>query len=275
MEDLRIVEEKLQWTTIDKLLDEAIEKRDAHLREMREHCFGDYVTVRVKVKFFPNGLCVPDENGPREEHAVFRRVTVGDSFEFDELAMAKMKIGERNGEPVFEKVLDFNEYRRLLIMKNLVAWSLDIELERDFDGWLTDKCWNRVANVSAPLLDAFVQGFEGSNVVTSEEEKIIDKQCMVLFGKNSQGVSDACEAVSKYCTYGNFSEKFNLSIEDIKNLHYREYLLLKMMISNENEKIRMTIQQPSKSKPTSRISMGRGSMPSRGTVKPLPGSVGT
>ena len=275
MEDARTIEERLQWTTIDKLLAEAIEKRDAHLREMREHCFGDYVTVRVKVRFLPSGICIPDEEGEFEEYAVFRRVTVGDSFEFDELAMTKMKIGERNGEPFFEKVVDFNEYRRLLIMKNLVAWSLDIALERDFDGWLTDSCWNRVSNVFAPLLDAFVQGFEGSNIVTSEEEKTIDKQCLVLFGKNSQGVSDACEAVSKFCTYGNFSEKFNLSISDIKNLSYREFLLLRMMISNENEKMRMSMQQPAKSKPTSKISMGHGARASRGTVKPLPGSVGT
>lgn len=271
----RTIEEKLQWTTVDKLLDEAIEKRDAHLREMREHCFGDYVTVRVKVRFINNGVCIPDSHGSTEEYAIFRRVTVGDSFEFDELAMTKIKVGERNGEPIFEKILDFNEYRRLLIMKNLVEWSLDIPLMRDFDGWLTDECWARVSKVGAPLLDAFVQGFEGSNVVTTEEEKLIDKQCLILFGKNSQGVTDACEAVSKFCTYGNFGEKFNLSIADIKNLPYREFLLLRMMMSNENEKIRMSMQQPSKNKPTSRISMGAGARPSRGSVKPLPGSAGT
>ena len=275
MDNTKPIEEQLRWKSLDAILEEAIAKRDAELREMREHCFGDYVTVRVKVRFLPSGICVPFANGQHEEYAIFRRVTVGDSFEFDELAMKKQKIGDRNGEAIFEKILDFNEYRRLLVMKNLVSWSLDIPLEKDYDGWLTESCWNRVAHVSAPLLDAFVQGFEMSNIVTEDEEKTIDKQSLILFGKNSQGVADACEAISKFCTYGNFSEKFNLNISDIKSLPYREYLLLKMMISNENEKIRLTMQQPTSHRSNTKIATGGRSMPSKGMVRALPGSKGT
>lgn len=276
MEEKKDILGRLEWESLDSVLSDAIRERDDNLRQMREHNFGGFVTVRVKVSFENNGICIPDSYGEDEEYAVFRRVTVNDSFEFDALAMKQEFVGkDPNGEPVYERSMDLNEYRRLLIMKNLLEWSLDIPLDHDYDGWLTDSSWDRVSRVSAPLLDAFVQGFEQSNVVTEDEQSLINKQSLILFGKNSKGVSEACDAVSKYCTYGNFGEKFNLSIEEIKNLPYREYILLKMMISNEGEAMRNKLAAPARQKSNTRISTGRGARPSRGVVQPMPGSQGT
>lgn len=272
----RDILERLKWESIDDILEQSIAERDRKFREIREHSFGDYVTVRVRVRFIEGKICVPDEYGDFEEYATFRRTTMNDSFEFEALAMVEEELGKNPmGETMYQRSLDLNEYRRLLIMKNLFAWSLDIPLEHDYDGWLTDECWNRVANVSAPLLDAFVQQFEVSNVITEEEEKTITKQSVLLFGKNSKGVSEACEAVSKFCTYTNFGEKFNLSIDEIKKLPYREYILLRMMISNETESFKDRMKPISSGRSTSKISTGHGLKPSKGKVMPLPGSRGT
>ena len=271
---MNTIVEQLKWKSINQILDEKIKERDSIFQDCKENRFGNYITIRVKVRHFPSGFCAPDTEGDCEEYAIFRRMTLEDSIEFDALAIKKQKVGERNGEDVFEKVVDFNEYHRLLLMKNLVDWSLDTPIEKGMDGWLTDRCWEHVSKICAPLLDAFVRKFDESNIITAEEEETINKQSLVLFGKNSKGVQDACEAVTKFCTYGNFSEKFNLDIDGIKNIPYREYLLLRMMISNENDSIKLAMRSKAQNTSSTKIATGGRAMPSRGTVRPMPGSMG-
>jgi hypothetical protein len=90
----------------------------------------------------------------------------------------------------------------------------------------------------------------------------------VLFGKNSRGVNDACEAVRLYCTMSGQWDKFGLKGEEMMEMPYRQYVMLKLMMSHENEAMRR--QMKHKEPPTTKIA-GRGgrTRPSRGTRIPL------
>ena len=229
----------------------------------------EHVRVKIRVSWL-SGFCVPDIDGTQEISAVFRTMTYGDNYAIEKATSLEVDVGEKsNGEKVKGTAIDIHEYKRLLVKRNLVSWSLGIPIERDYSGWMTDESYALVSSVSAPVLEAFVDKFEKSMEITEEEELKIGRQCAVLFGKSGQGVVDACEAVSMFCTYGNFNEKFGLSGEKLKHLSYKEYLLLKTMIGKENDAMRV---KPAGGQAKSVGGNGR----SRGPVTriPMPGSGG-
>lgn len=197
-----------------------------------------HIRVQVNVSW-DKGFCLPDPNGKYEETALFKVLSFGDNYAIEKAVTYEVSTNRyERGELVKVSVSDVNEYKRLLIKRNLVEWSLDIPIEKDIFGWLTPECYRRISNVPAPLLDAFVTKFENSIHVTEEEERKISRQCLALFAKNGHGVSDACEAVSMFCTLGNFSEKFGIDREKLANMPYREFVMLKIMIGKEGDSIK-------------------------------------
>lgn len=210
------------------------------------------VTVRVRVTWMGR-ICMPDPDGKAEERAAFKVFTFGDNHVIDKATTYDVMVDGR----ARISATDINEYRRLLLKRCLLSWTLDIPIERE-NGWLTSACYERVKNVSAPLVDAFIDGFERKISLTKEEEEKITVQGLVLFGKNSRGVMDACEAVGLFCTLGNFWEKFGIGKGvPISEIPYREYVMLKMMIAKEGESVKMNTAPK---KPLSRI-MGPGGRP--------------
>ena len=231
------------------------------------------VTVKVKTSH-SRGFCLPDPEGKEEETAVFATMTFGDNYVIDKVTSYDVEIGERmgSGSKVYAKTTDINEFKRLLVKRSLLSWSLDIPIERDPSGWMTPACYARVSSVPAPLLEAFVRKFEESVDVSEEEEQQISRQCALLFSKNGHGVTDACEAVSLFCTLGNFSEKFGINREELPRMSYKEFLLLKIMIGKEGDAQRVSAPRPGGAGTSKVVGAGGRSHPSRGVSIPLPGS---
>ena len=216
------------------------------------------VPVRVSWK---NEICLPSTTGETEEEAVFNVLTFGDNFAIDKAVSYDVPVGD--GRAIVSAT-EVNEYRRLLVRRNLVRWTLDIPIERD-DDWLTDRCWDRVGNIPAPLMEAFLDGFEAQISLTDKESQRITKESIALFSKHGRGVMDACEAVSLFCTLGSYWEKFGIDREKLPKLPYKEYLMLKIMIGKESEAQRQnTAPRPSNTK----VAMGGRVRNSRGVSVP-------
>jgi hypothetical protein len=218
-------------------------------------------TVRVRVPVKQSGaFWLPVEDSEEVIEAVFKAMSFGDNLVIEKACTYRIdnkQTRERRDE------VDINEMRRLIVKRNLLSWTLPIPIEREND-WMTEECYRRVGSVSAPLMEALLDRYEERIQVSKEDEELIHRQSAILFSKNSRGVADACEAVSLFCTLGNYWEKFGLDRFTILNLPYREYLMLKMMIGKEGDAHRAT----SHAKPSgSKIVMGhRGRpMPSRAT----------
>jgi hypothetical protein len=228
----------------------------------------EHVTVRVNTAW-NLGFCLPVVEG-KEEWAIFNTLSFADNYAIDKATSYEVELGEKSfgGGKIMARVTDLNEFKRLLVKRNLVSWSLDIPIERDSSGWMTPECYTKVSNISAPLLDAFVRKFEESIEVSEEEEQVISRQSSLLFSKNGRGVTDACEAVSRFCTLGSFSEKFGVNREDLPKMPYKEFLLLKIMIAKESDALR--VQQHSASKGSGGGGRGHG----KEVRIPMPGSGG-
>ena len=196
--------------------------------------YPDRVRVEVPVRV-EQGLLLPDAKGERIERALFRAMTFGDNLVLERATTYEVPVAE--GRKDVRHELDINEFRRLLLKRNLLEWTLPVPIERE-DGWMTEGCYAQVGNVFGPLVDAFMDEFEKSIEITKDEEKRISRQAAILFSKDSKGVAEACEAVSLFCTLGNYWEKFGIDRGTLPDLPYREYLLLKIMIGKEGESAR-------------------------------------
>ena len=240
-------------------------------QECEELYDPDHVRVRVRTSW-KMGFCLPDEDGDSEETAVFATMTFGDNFAIEKGTQYEVELGEKmTGGKATTHVTDIVEYKRLLVKRNLLGWSLDIPIERDESGWMTPECYERVSSVPAPLMESFVRKFEESVEVSEEEEKRIDRQCALLYSKSGHGVADACEAVSLFCTLGNFSEKFGISRDYLPKMSYKEFLLLKIMISKESDSSRHNAPKGGGGGALSQIiGPGGRARPSRGTKIALP-----
>jgi hypothetical protein len=201
-------------------------------REWEMMCDPDKVRVSVSVQWM-GGLCLPDPDGEEEVEAVFKAWTFGDNWVVDKACRYDTDRGDGKKTPQ----TDLNEFRRMMLKRGLLSWTLDIPIERQ-GGWLTPGCYARVGSVYAPLIEAIVGGYEETMSLSKKEEGLLQRQSAVLFSPTSRGVADACEAVSIFCTWGNFAEKFGLDKDKLRDLPYKEYVMLKMMMGKEGEAIR-------------------------------------
>lgn len=247
-------------------------------QDARQKCAELFDPDRVKVKVktsWHRGFCMPDEAGTGEEWAIFATMTFGDNYAIEKATGYDIEVGERmnGGGKIMTRVTDINEYKRLIVKRNLLAWSLDIPVERDESGWMKPESYERVARIPAPLLEEFVRKFEESIEVSEDEEQKIARQCAVLFSKSGHGVTDACEAVSKFCTLGNFSEKFGISRELLPRMPYKEFLMLKIMIAKESDALRSQgAPKGGGGGNTKVVGPGGRARSSRGVKIPMPGS---
>ncbi len=236
---------------------ETIARREIELMEK-----PDQVRVFVRTSM-RSGMCLPDLAGEREETAVFHVLSVGDNMALEKACWYE----EQRADGGTQRETDYNEFRRLLLKRNLLWWSLEPPIER-VNGWMTKTCYARVSRVFAPLVDAFIHEYEKHIEISKDDEQTIARQAAVLFGKHSRGVSDACEAVSLYCSRSSFWEKFGLGRDELSSLPYREFLLLRMMSSHENEAMRRN-SQPHKESNTRIAGAGGRIRPSRGIKVPM------
>lgn len=186
-----------------------------------------------------------------EVSAVFKTWTYGDNQIIEQACKYPAK--REDGKEIEQ--VDINEMRRLMVKRNLLEWSLDIPIERE-NGWLTTDCYKRVGGVPGPLLESLILEYEKSFMITQNEEKTITKQCAILFNKNGRGVAEACEAVSMFCTYGNFNEKFGLSREQLSELPYKEYMMLRMVMGRESEAMKRQNKGSKDHHAATRVAMG-------------------
>lgn len=237
---------------------EEIARREAELMEN-----PGQIPVRVSVHQ-EGDLYLPHPDGKTEAKAVFSTLTFGDHLLIEQACHHETK-EDTGGKTQYET--DFNEVRRLTLKRSLLSWSLNVPIERE-NGWLTPECYKRVGQVSAPLIEAFLDGFWQRTEVGASEEEMITRQATILFGKNSRGVNDACEAVRLYCTMSGQWDKFGLKGEEVLGMPYRQYVMLKMMMNFENEAMRRN-SSPKQTAVTRIAGKGGKTRPSRGTRIPL------
>lgn len=196
-------------------------------KEWRQLACPERVDVEVPVRWV-GSFCVPCASSEEQVSASFLRMTYRDNQILS--AMCEITVQGERGE---QKETDYNRMRLLMVRRCLVEWSLGLPLDRE-DGWLTRESFERVLRLPAPLVDAFVFGYERHVGISDDEEATMTRQAAILFSPNTGGVTDACPAVSLFCNLGNFWDKFGLNRFELAELPYLEFVRLKMMISKEN-----------------------------------------
>lgn len=219
-------------------LNSTIELAQKHIEALSR---PDQVRVEVGVKNVC-GFTVPScDEDDFKVVAYFKKYTVGDHFAMESACSYEVDMGGRSPK---HRAVDFSEMRRLWVRHSLLDWNLDIPIERE-GGWMTEDSYQRVSSVSAPVLDELLSQFEDSFAVSEDEESIIDRQSIILFSPNGGGVSNACEAISKFCNWGTFWEKFGINEESLPSLSYKEFQEMRMLLSNESQAHKRNAQSSS------------------------------
>jgi hypothetical protein len=224
---------------------------------------ADTIDITVNVRWITPKICIPDDNSDEQVFATFKKMTCTDFWNID----TKSAIYEQNYE-FNDKVkeTDFQEFRYQIVQNMLRKISL-FELDLDDEGKLTKDSLRKVMKLSAPLLSSIVSQYYATINVADDDEETITKQAATLFGKNSSGVENACEAVSLFCTLGNFWEKFGINRFDLKSLSYKEYMMLRLMLSKETQ-VNAAAHRTEHNRSRSKISMGGPAVQSRATIVP-------
>jgi len=220
---------------------------------------SETLTVDVPI-IWDGGICYPVLESDIIESATFKKWTFGDNVLVEKFCWREDEVKEKN-QLKMQKNIDYIEMRRMSLRRCLLDWTLDIPIERE-DGWITNDSYERIGKIGAPLLGAFVSGFWNHIELSQKEREEIDKQATILFSPNSHGVMQPCEAVRLYCTLSGFAEKFNMTLDDMSNLPFREYLMLKTMFDNDNESQRR--QQSQRAAPPIKVAGPGGTRISRG-----------
>jgi len=232
-------------------------------REWQTLISADIIDITVNVRWITPKICIPDDNADEQVVATFKKMTCTDFWNID----TKSAVYEQNDE-FNEKIkeTDFQEFRYQMVQNMLRKISL-FELDLDDEGKLTKDSLRKIMKLSAPLLSSIVSQYYATINITDDDEETITKQAAILFGKNSHGVENACEAVSLFCTLGNFWEKFGINRFDLKSLSYKEYVMLRLMLSKETQ-VNAAAHRTEYNRSRSKVSMGGPAVQSRATVVP-------
>lgn len=128
---------------------------------------------------------------------------------------------------------DFVKLKQFVVRWLLKRWNLPIELKRNANGELSDESYETVMRVHPSIMKYFMNRFEGTLFLSEEDRNKIAKQSAMLFHPKSKGVSNPHEAISMYCTFSGFWEKFGLNFFDMQRLPHDVYMKLKAVISTE------------------------------------------
>lgn len=204
-------------------------------------------TIGIEILCSKHGkYLLPDKDGNKIVSVEFKNMTVDNYWFID-------KISNK----------DYEYFKKYVFKFCLIRWNLDEILEIDNE-ILTDDCLNRIMKLPAPLMNAIFEKYQESYIINDEEEQEITRQSAILFSKNTSGVSDACEGITLFCVLGNFWEKFGINRFDIKNLSYKEYVMLRMILNNEVDKTKATRRREEKKAKTMIAGPGGKTRPSRG-----------
>lgn len=163
-------------------------------REWEIMCKTDEVRIVVPVAWHGR-LCLPcnQEEAEEEIEAHFKTWTYGDNWVVERACRYQ---AERDDGNTTEQT-DLSEFRRMMLKRGLLNWSLEVPVERE-NNWLTPDCYEKIGAMPGPLIEALVAGYEKTMSLTEDEEEKITRQCLVLFSPNDRGVMDAYEAVSMF-----------------------------------------------------------------------------
>lgn len=192
---------------------------------------NDGSNISVAGRFvFENNIPVLSSSGD-EIVFIFRNPTYGSWKHIEEFVVEK-HYDKHKMQDVH--TYNFMLLKAFILRHLLISWSLPIDLS--FDGSVLDEfSFNRVLTVHPNILRYFIDKIENMVFLSDEDKNIINKQCLMMFAKNSNGVNAPHEAISMYCTLSGFWDKFGLNYFDLECLPHDIFLKLKTILNNETD----------------------------------------
>jgi hypothetical protein len=130
-------------------------------------------------------------------------------------------------------------YRRLTLRKCLFSIG-DWFIERQ-NGWITEKDWDRVKNMSAPIINTALSLFDILTSLRAEEEALIERQATGLFASQNGGVLNPHPVLASYCSTATMWEKVGLGVNDMDKVLNKDYLGFRMITGAESDAMRRSM----------------------------------
>lgn len=131
----------------------------------------------------------------------------------------------------------FNSFkiRKFLISYLLCDTNMDIVLQREENGKLTEETMKQIYRIHPRILRVLFDKFNLFPVELSQDEEMeIEKQCMKLFGKG-ESVQNPHPLVMTYCNLVTFWDKLGLNYWDLMKMPNNLVNQLKRMAAMDND----------------------------------------
>lgn len=140
----------------------------------------------------------------------------------------------------------FNSFKIKKFLINYLLCNTNIpgiSFERQENGKLKTQSFNKIMKIHPRILGLILEQFDlFPKELSKDEERDIEKQCVLLFGKG-ESVSNPHPFVMTYCNLVSFWDKLGLNYFDIMKLPNDIFNFLKKMIALDNNYHAMSLKQ--------------------------------
>jgi hypothetical protein len=193
------------------------------------------VVVRIPVGLMPvASMCLNRElDTNTEEKAIFKVLTYGD---YDAVSRASEVIEVRPDGSLYDAGNPFEFDRNMLYRCLISTTMIDGKLKRE-GGWLNKDSRELVVKLPGPIVRFIVDQYRLSYAILEQEDKALTIQSHMLFSARGQ-VSDPLPAISKFCNMSAFAEKFNMSMHNVEQMSFSDFIRLRKVMDAEADAAR-------------------------------------
>lgn len=192
-----------------------------------------FVEVKFDVSMMDN-VCLPSDTSNTSVIFLFKEKSVQDERDIEKKAFVVSEVNKIDNSSI-----DMALYKRLMLRKCLYKVN-DWILKRD-NGWIVKEDWEKLINLSAPIINSALVLFDIFTSLKEDEEKLIERQSAGLYASANGSVLNPHPVLSYYLSSVGLWDKLGIGNGTVDNMKLKDYVGYRIISSAESEAMRRSM----------------------------------